>query len=323
MKIAILGSAGMIGQEFLAQVSAAEALMPDVTALIACDVVKTPTPATLAERTTDVVGNVTDAAVIKAVLDHRPDCIIHLASVVSGEAETDFDKGYQVNFDATYALLETIRGLSAAEGYRPRFIFASSIAVFGPPFTEVLEDNFHLAPRTSYGTQKAMQELLVNDYTRRGFIDGISLRLPTICVRPGKPNLAASSFFSNIIREPLAGKEAILPVDESLRHWFASPQAAAGFFIHALTVDLSQMDHNRALSMPGVSATVGEQIEALAQVGGSEAVALIRKQIDPVIEGIVSGWAPNFTAARARALGFEADWDFMAIVEKHQSRFGG
>ena len=217
-------------------------------------------------------------------------------------------------------MLEEIRRLNGAEGYRPKFIFASSIAVFGPPFPAVLGDDFHLAPRTSYGTQKAMQELLVNDYTRRGFIDGISLRLPTICVRPGKANLAASSFFSNIIREPLAGKEAVLPVDESLRHWFASPQSAAGYFVHALTLDLGQMDHNRALSMPGVSATVGEQIDALEQVAGAEAVALIRKEIDPVIEGIVTGWAPGFTAERAKALGFTADRDFVEIVRKHQAR---
>ena len=319
MKLAILGSAGMIGQELLDQLSQTSAPL-SIEKLITCDRAPTPVPAVLKACTIEVVGTVSDPDAINAVLQHRPDCIIHLASIVSGEAETDFEKGYTVNFDATYALLETIRGLNSREGYHPRFIFASSIAVFGPPFPAILDDDFHLAPRTSYGTQKAMQELLVNDYTRRGFIDGLSLRLPTICVRPGKANLAASSFFSNIIREPLAGKEAILPVDESLRHWFASPQTAAGFFVHAIGLDLSQIDHRRALSMPGVSATVGEQIAALEQVAGARAVGLIRKQIDPVIEGIVTGWAPNFTAARALALGFTADHDFVAIVQQHLSR---
>jgi len=318
VKIAILGSAGMIGQEILSQLNAGSG--PEISRLIACDVISTPVASPLAERTVEVVGTVTEPRAVTAVLDQRPDCIIHLASVVSGEAETNFEKGYTINFDATYAMLEEIRHLNASEGYRPKFVFASSIAVFGPPFPEVLGDDFHLAPRTSYGTQKAMQELLVNDYTRRGFIDGISLRLPTICVRPGKANLAASSFFSNIIREPLAGKEAVLPVDESLRHWFASPQSAAGFFVHAMTLDFSQMDHNRALSMPGVSATVGEQIEALEEVAGTGAVALIRKEIDPVIEGIVTGWAPGFTAERAKALGFKADADFVDIVRKHVAR---
>jgi nucleoside-diphosphate-sugar epimerase len=165
-----------------------------------------------------------------------------------------------------------------------------------------------------------MQELLINDYSRRGFIDGISLRLPTICVRPGKANLAASSFFSNIIREPLAGKEAILPVEEHHRHWFASPQSAAGFFVHALALDLSQMDHARALSMPGVSARVADQIAALEQVAGKAATSLIRKEINPMIESIIAGWAPGFTAARALELGFVADRDFVDIIEKHLNR---
>ena len=163
---------------------------------------------------------------------------MHLAAVVSGEAEADFEKGYAVNFDGTRALFEAIR---AQPGYRPRVIFASSIAVYGTPFPEPIPDDFHLTPLTSYGTQKAMSELLLADYSRRGFLDGIGLRLPTICIRPGAPNKAASGFFSNILREPLAGREAVLPVEDDVRHWHASPRAAVGFFRHAMRLDLARL----------------------------------------------------------------------------------
>ena len=318
MKLAILGSAGMIGQEILRQLSRADA--PPVDMVLGYDLFDTPLPPALATKGRCLVGSMTDAAALDGVLDARPDTIIHLASIVSGEAETDFDKGYRVNFDATYALLERIRALHQAEGYRPRFIFASSIAVFGPPYAFPVSDDYHLIPRTSYGTQKAMQELLVNDYSRRGFIDGLSIRLPTVCVRPGKANLAASSFFSNIIREPLAGKPAVLPVEPEVRHWFASPQCSAGFFVHALGLDFSPLEQNRSLTMPGVSATVGEQIDALTQVAGKDTAALITKAIDPMIETIVQGWPPGFKAERATALGFVADRDFVDIIEKHQNR---
>ena len=318
MKLAILGSAGMVGQEILAQLATGAG--PVVEAVLGYDLIETPAPAGLSGVSTSIVGSMTEAAKLEQVLDARPDAIIHLASIVSGEAETDFDKGYQVNFDATYALLERIRALHKAEGYRPTFIFASSIAVFGPPFNFPVSDDYHLVPRTSYGTQKAMQELLVNDYTRRGFIDGLSIRLPTVCVRPGKANLAASSFFSNIIREPLAGKPATLPVEPTVRHWFASPPCAAGFFVHALGLDLDALGQNRALTMPGVSATVGDQIAALEQVAGKDTAALITKQIDPMIETIVMGWPPGFAAERATALGFRADDDFVDIIHKHLNR---
>ena len=205
--------------------------------------------------------------------------IVHLAAVVSGEAEADFEKGYAVNFDGTRALFEAIR---AQPGYRPRVIFASSIAVYGTPFPEPIPDDFHLTPLTSYGTQKAMCELLLADYSRRGFIDGIGLRLPTVCIRPGAPNKAASGFFSNILREPLAGKEAVLPVEDDVRHWHASPRAAVGFFRHAMRLDLARLGDRRSLAMPGLSATVAEQIEALRRAAGEKAVKLIRREPDPV-----------------------------------------
>jgi nucleoside-diphosphate-sugar epimerase len=244
----------------------------------------------------------------------RPEVIFHLAAVVSGEAEADFDKGYRVNLEGTRQLFEAIR---KEGGYRPRVVFTSSIAVFGAPFPEAIGDEFLSAPLTSYGTQKAIAELLLSDYSRRGFFDGIGIRLPTICVRPGRPNKAASGFFSGIIREPLAGEQAVLPVPETVRHWFASPRAAVGFLLHASRMNLEQLGARRNLSMPGISATVGEQIEALRRVAGEKAVKLIRREPDPAIQRIVAGWPQNFDARRAAALGFRADSSFEEIIRIH------
>src|SRR6267142_321052 len=245
----------------------------------------------------------------------RPSVIFHLAAVVSGEAEADFEKGYRVNLDGTRELFEAIR--KAGGGYKPRVVFTSSIAVFGAPFPEAIGDEFLSAPLTSYGTQKAMAELLLSDYTRRGFFDGIGIRLPTVCVRPGKPNRAASGFFSGIIREPLAGEEAVLPVPKSVRHWFASPRAAIGFLLHAAQLDTGQLGARRSLSMPGVSATVGEQIEALRRVAGDAAVRRICEEPDATIMRIVEGWPRNFDTRRASALGFRADASFDEIIRIH------
>ena len=189
--------------------------------------------------------------------------------------------------------------------------------MFGAPFPEAIGDEFFLTPLTSYGTQKAIGELLLSDYSRRGFFDGVGIRLPTICVRPGKPNKAASGFFSNIIREPLAGQEAVLPVTEDVRHWHASPRSAVGFLLHAATLDTGKLGWRRNLSMPGVSVTVGEQIESLRRVAGDKVVARIRREPDPVIIGIVAGWPRNFAPNRAESLGFTAEKSFDDIVRAH------
>jgi nucleoside-diphosphate-sugar epimerase len=247
------------------------------------------------------------------LLASRPELIFHLAAVVSGEAEADFDKGYRVNLEGTQRLFAAIR----KENYRPRVVFTSSIAVFGAPFPEAIDDEFLSAPLTSYGTQKAIGELLLSDYSRRGFMDGIGIRLPTICVRPGKPNKAASGFFSGIIREPLAGQDAVLPVAETVRHWFASPRAAVGFLIHASRLKTEQLGPRRNLNMPGVSATVAEQIEALRKVAGDKVAQRIRRQPDATIQRIVEGWPRNFDAQRALALGFRADQSFEDIIRFH------
>jgi nucleoside-diphosphate-sugar epimerase len=254
----------------------------------------------------------------------RPDTIFHLAAIVSGEAEADFDKGYAINLDGTRFLFDAIRLESMKSHYKPRVVFSSSIAVFGAPFPEKIGDEFFTTPLTSYGTQKAIGELLLSDYSRRGFFDGIGIRLPTICIRPGKPNKAASGFFSNILREPLVGQEAVLPVSEDVRHWHASPRSAVGFLLHAATMDLGQLGWRRNLSMPGLSATVGEQIEALRRVAGEKAVKLIRREPDPMIAKIVSGWARDFDTSRAASLGFTAERSFDEIIRVHiEDELGG
>jgi nucleoside-diphosphate-sugar epimerase len=241
--------------------------------------------------------------------------IFHLAGVVSGEAETDFEKGYRVNLDGTRALLEAIR--QTGDGYRPKLVFASSIAVFGAPFPPTIPDEYHLTPLTSYGTQKAASELLLSDYSRRGFLDGVGLRLPTICVRPGKPNKAASGFFSGIIREPLAGETAVLPVVETVRHTHASPRSALGFLIHAAGLNRDALGPRINLNMPGVSCTVAEQIAALKRIAGENTASRIRRAPDPLVERIVAGWPERFEARRAQALGFRAETSFEEIIRIH------
>jgi nucleoside-diphosphate-sugar epimerase len=321
MHILITGAAGMIGRKvterLLAQGRIGER---EITKLTLHDVVAADAQPTANTTILPIVGDISDRTLVERLVAEKPDIIMHLAAIVSGEAEADFDKGYAVNLDGTRYLYEAVR----AQNYKPRIIFASSIAVYGTPFPEPIPDAFHLTPLTSYGTQKAIGELLLNDYSRRGIFDGIGIRLPTICVRPGRPNKAASGFFSNIIREPLKGEEAVLPVDESVRHWHASPRAAVGFFMHAAQMDLSLIGPRRSLTMPGVPATIGEEIEALRKVGGEKAVQLIRREPDPVIQKIVAGWPTQFEAKRSRELGFTADESFEAIVRAHvEDEHGG
>ena len=325
MHVLITGAAGMLGRKLTESlVSRGGPASAPIDRLTLVDVVPAEVPAGFAGEADARAADIAAPGDAEAMIASRPDLVFHLAAIVSGEAEADFDKGYRVNLDATRALFEAIRGENAASGYRPRVVFASSITVFGAPFPEAIGDDFHLTPLTSYGTQKAIAELLLADYSRRGFFDGIGLRLPTICVRPGKPNKAASGFFSSIVREPLIGREATLPVGEDLRHWFASPRSAIGFFRHAAEIDLTALGARRNLTMPGVSATVGDEIAALERVAGREAVALIRREPDPAIERIVSSWPAAFAPNRALALGFRAETSFDAIVRAHvEDELGG
>ena len=261
-------------------------------------------------------GDFAVPGVAEKLLANRPDVIFHLAAIVSGEAELDFDKGYRINLDGTRMLFDAIR--LTGSSYKPRVVFTSSIAVFGAPFPEAIGDEFFTTPLLSYGTQKAIGELMLADYSRRGFMEGVGIRLPTICIRPGLPNKAASGFFSGILREPLSGKEAILPVSEDVRHWHASPRSAVGFLIHAATMDTAAIGPRRNLTMPGLSATVGEQIAALKRVAGEKVAARIRREPDAFIAGIVAGWPRNFDARRARELGFTtAEKTFDDIIRIH------
>ncbi|MBI1417435.1 MAG: NAD-dependent epimerase/dehydratase family protein [Limimaricola sp.] len=320
MHVLIIGAAGMLGRKLAHALAGAVRLGGQrVTRLTLADVVPPPLPGGIT-ATAEAV-DLRRAGVAAALVATRPDVIFHLAAVVSAQAEAEFETGYAVNLDATRALMDAIR---AQPDYCPRLVFTSSIAVFGTPFPARIPDAFPTRPKSSYGTQKAMVELLLDDLTRRGHVDAISLRLPTICIRPDAPNRAASGFFSNILREPLMGKPAVLPVRDSLRHWFASPRAAVRFLMEGAVIEGAALGHDRALTLPGLSATVAEAIEALRRVAGQKAVDLIHHAPDPAIAAIVETWPQDFEAARARALGFTAEASFDEIIAAHiEDEMGG
>ena len=316
MHILITGAAGMIGRKLTERLAAAGALNGRaISKLTLFDVTAPPQPQDSAAGIEARAADIADGAAAAAIVAQRPDVIFHLAAIVSGEAELDFEKGTRVNLDGSRALLDAVRAIG--DNYRPKFVFASSIAVFGAPFPDAIDDEFHATPLTSYGTQKAMIELLLADYSRRGFVEGIGIRLPTITVRPGMPNKAASGFFSSIIREPLAGAEALLPVDESVRHWHASPRAAVGFLIHAAGLDGKELGPRVNLTMPGVCCTVAEQITALRRIAGDNVAARIRRAPDPLVARIVGGWPQRFNPQRALAHGFTVESSFADIIRAH------
>ena len=322
MQILILGAAGMVGRKLTERLVKEGRLGGDaITRLVLHDVVEPERPqASFAVDTLTSDFSIPGEA--EKLVASRPDVIFQLAAIVSGEAEADFDKGYRINLDGTRFLFDAVRTMG--DGYKPRLVFTSSIAVFGAPFPEAIGDEFFLTPLTSYGTQKAMGELLLADYTRRGFFDGVGIRLPTICVRPGKPNKAASGFFSSIIREPLNGQEAVLPVSMDVRHAHASPRSAVNFLMHAATIDTSKIGPRRNLTMPSVSVTVGEQIDALRRIAGERAVARIRHELDPNIIRFVEGWPRRFDASRAESLGFRAESSFDEIISIYiEDELGG
>ncbi len=322
MQILILGAAGMVGRKLTERLVAEGQLGGQaIERLVLHDVVEPQRPdAPFAVETLTSDFSIPGEA--EKLVAGRPDVIFHLAAIVSGEAEADLDKGYRINLDGTRFLFDAIR--LVGDGYQPRVVFTSSIAVFGAPFPDAIGDEFFLTPLTSYGAQKAMGELLLADYSRRGFFDGIGIRLPTICVRPGKPNKAASGFFSSIIREPLNGQEVVLPVPVDVRHSHASPRSAVNFLMHAATLDTAEIGPRRNLTMPSVSVTVAEQIEALRRVAGERYVARIRHELDPYIMRIVEGWPRRFDARRAESLGFKAEQSFDEIINIYiEDELGG
>jgi len=323
MRILVIGAAGMLGGKLVERLVRDGRLGSErISKLTLVDLVAAEPPGDPGFVVESTVADLAEPGAAASIVAGRPDVIFHLAAVVSGEAEDDLEKGYRVNLDATRMLLDAIRGCD--HGYRPRVVYSSSIAVFGPPLPEVIGDDHGVTPATSYGSQKAMIELLLSDLTRRGFVDGIAIRLPTICVRPGRPNLAASGFFSSIIREPLNGQDAVLPVSADVRHWFASPRSAIGFLVHAATIDGARLGDGRALTMPGLTATVADEIEALRRFAGEDAVRRIHHEPDEAIARIVAGWPRAFEARRARALGFSAEADFDEIIRVYvEDELGG
>jgi D-erythronate 2-dehydrogenase len=264
MRILILGGGGMVGRKLIERLAHDGQLGGrEITSVTLHDVIEPTVPADAPFPVKALTSDFSQPGEAERVVADRPDVIIHLAAIVSGEAEADFDSGYHINLDGTRFVFDALRRL---EGYTPRVVFTSSIALFGAPFPDAIGDEFFPTPHTSYGTQKAIGELLLADYTRRGFFDGVGICLPTICARPGKPNKAASGFFSNIIREPLNGKEAVLPVPEDVRHSHATPRSAVSFLIRAATIDGKELGSRRTLTMPGVSVTVAEKIDALRRI---------------------------------------------------------
>ncbi|TFL17634.1 D-erythronate dehydrogenase [Jannaschia formosa] len=320
MHILITGAAGMIGSKLTQALVARGTLRgAPITGLTLVDV--NPPALPVGVPGAALSADLSDPAAAPALIEHRPDVIFHLAAIVSGEAEADTAKGYDVNLKGTMALCHAI---AAERDYAPRLVFASSIAVFGVPLPDVIPDDQPPRPLTSYGTQKRMGELMIDDLSRKGLLDGVSLRLPTICVRPGKPNAAASGFYSSILREPLSGQTATLPVPDSTRHWFASPRSAVGFLLHAAAMDTGPLGQDRAINLPGVDATVGDAIAALGRIAGEAAVARIERRDDPAVAAIVAGWPRAFDPQRARSLGFRAEADMDEIIRVHvEDELGG
>ena len=322
MRLLVTGAGGMIGRKLV------ERLVRDgaiggrpIQHLTLADLV-VPSPPVSTIKIEPLASDIAAPGEAERLIGARPDVIFHLAAIISGDAEANFEKGYRVNLDGMRALLEAIR--KTGDGYHPKMIYTSSSGVFGAPYPEQIPDDFHLTPLTSYGTQKAIGELLLADYVRKGFLDGVGIRFPSICIRPGKPNASAGGFFSGIIREPLAGHEAILPVPDDVGLTHASPRSAVGFLIHAATLKPEQIGARVNLTMPGVFCTVGEQIEALRKLAGDKAVALIRREPNELILRINKGWPGRFDARRAQALGFRAETSFEEIVRVYiEDELGG
>lgn len=314
MRIVILGGAGFLGSKLTkallgrGYLENADGSRQDITELVVADQQTANNP--YDSRLHSVTGDLTDPAFIEQVITAETQVVVHLAAVVSGEAESNFELGLQVNLYGTAAILERCRQLAKP----PKVLFASSVAVFGGELPEVISDTTAPTPQSSYGTQKAMGELLISDYTRRGFIDGIALRFPTIVVRPGRPNAATSSFASSIIREPLQGHRAVCPVSAGTQLWILSPRQAIRSAIQALELGSSQLGSNRTLSLPGLTVSVEEMLNALTEVGGPERTALIDWQPDPLIQQIVGSWPSRFDTRRALKLGFTADAGMTEII---------
>jgi nucleoside-diphosphate-sugar epimerase len=306
MQIIITGGGGFIGQK-LASALLQSSQPFDELLLVDINLPQRPVDS---PRLRCIKADLTRPGAAESLIGPDTGVVYHLAAIVSSHAEQDFSLGWQVNLDLTRRLLEACR--ASPPGIR--FIFSSSLAVYGGPLPECVDDATALTPVSSYGAQKAACELLVNDYSRKGFVDGLALRLPTICVRPGKPNRAASSFVSAIIREPLQGENTVCPVSPGLRLWVASPSTVVANLLHAATLESPEL--KRSINLPGLSVTVQEMLDTLERTGGEQALARVRHQRDPQIEAIVASWPGRIDNRPALALGFVADAHFDAITQR-------
>ena len=306
MNVLVTGAAGFLGTRLV------EALLsgPDVPRIVAADTIACP----IADPRVDArTGTIVDPAFIRDIVDDDVDVVFHLAAVLSGQSEAEFDLGMRVNVEATRNLLEACRGL----GKPPRFVFSSTVAVFGGELPDVVPEDRALQPQSSYGTGKAIAELLVSEYTRRGFIDGVICRLATVTVRPGAPNSALSSFVSGIIREPLAGIEAVCPVPLDTRLWISSPDVVTANLLHAARVPATGLDGHLALNLPGLTVTPAQMLASLERAGGAAARARVRCEIDPRVSRVVFTWPGTLDDSRARRLGFRADRNFDDVVRQY------
>ena len=314
MNILVTGAAGFLGRRLIeallqrGSLTDRQGAKQAITRIVAFD--KVPLSGIDDARVQVVCGDIADAQVLEGLVTADTDSVFHLAAVVSSQAEQDFDLGMRINFSATHHLLERIRSL----GTCPKWVMTSSVAVFGGQLPDQVEDDQVWAPQSSYGTQKAMNDLLLADYSRRGFVDGRSLRMPTIVVRPGKPNMAASSFASGIIREPLNGQDSVLPVPLETRLWLMSPAQAINNLIHGHELPGEQLTQGRVINMPGLSISAGQMIDALRRTAGDAVANRVRLERNPAIEKIVGSWPGSFTAGYAKRLGFTADHDFADVI---------
>ncbi len=307
MKVLVTGGAGFLGKRLTTRLLA----RPDIDEIVLLDMA--PAKGLSDPRLRIVAGDIADPALMGRLIDGKTAGVFHLAAVLSGQSESDFDLGMRINVDASRLLLETCR----KRGNRPRVVFTSSVAVYGGDLPDVVTDDLALRPASSYGTEKAIAELLLSDYSRRGFVDGRVMRLPTVSVRPGLPNSAASSFASGIIREPLNGVDAVCPVAPETRLWLLSPRRAAECLAHGFDLDADALGGQRAVNLPGITVTAGEMVEALRRVAGEETASRVRWERDPAIERIVGTWPGAWDTTRAEALGFKGDANFEQVVRAY------
>jgi nucleoside-diphosphate-sugar epimerase len=309
MKILVTGAAGFLGRRLARALLAGAPGLPKVSKLVAVDIAAGDNDDPRVDWKT---GTIADDQFTRSLVDADVDAVYHLAAIVSGQAEAEFDLGMRINVDATRALLESCRRLRKP----PRFVFTSSLAVFGGSLPAIVPDNIAVVPQSSYGAGKAIAELLVQEYSRKGFVDGIACRLPSVTVRPGMANAAASSFISGIIREPLGGVDTVCPVPLDTRLWISSPEVVTANLVHAMRVEASDLEGRRAVNCPGLSVTPADMLDSLERVAGASVRARVRTETDPHIMRIVGTWPGAFDVSRALRLGFGADRDMDSIVRQ-------